>query len=79
MNQMRECSIIIMTIMLHELPRIYMSISKPKNKTNKNNSITKGDYMIKHTKNELRIFIHRFKKKNNRKREQKLVYRAMIF
>ena len=35
--------------------------------------------MIKHTKNELRIFIHRSKKKNNRKREQKLVYRAMIF
>lgn len=32
--------------------------------------------MIKHIKNELRIFIHRFKRRHNGKREQKLIHRA---
>lgn len=60
-------------MIVHKLPKNYMSITEPKSK---NNSVIKGDYMLKHIKNELRIFIHTFKKRNNRKREQKSVYRA---
>lgn len=35
--------------------------------------------MIRHMKNELRIFTDKLKKRNNKKREQKLVYKQHNF
>lgn len=49
MNQMRECSIIIMSIMLHELPRKHITITKTETSKQK----IEEDRTMKNTKNEL--------------------------
>ena len=78
MSQMRECSIIIMSIMLHELPRKHITITKTETSKQKITQSLKRTAQWRIQKMNVRIFLHRFKKKNNRTKKQKSVYRTMI-